>query len=147
MWKVAIEDDQANQTVVDLVRDEYTIGRDAVNTVRLTERNISRRHAILKRNGVDWVVRDLSSYNGCFVNGARVSMERHLAHGDLLQLGDYWLELLDDAIQTKQDPESKTATLPGRQSQTIRDLPIRLVMIAGPTIGSSFPLLGKRIDI
>ena len=44
MWKLSIEDDQANQTVVDLSRDEYTIGRDVVNTVRLTERNISRKH-------------------------------------------------------------------------------------------------------
>jgi len=32
MWKVSIEDDQANQTMVDLVRDEYSIGRDPANT-------------------------------------------------------------------------------------------------------------------
>src|SRR3954471_2989210 len=62
MWKLSIEDDQANQTVVDLSRDEYTIGRDVVNTVRLTERNISRKHALLRKNGVGWVVKDLTSY-------------------------------------------------------------------------------------
>jgi pSer/pThr/pTyr-binding forkhead associated (FHA) protein len=146
MWKLSIEDDQANQTVVDLVRDEYSIGRDVNNTVRLTERNISRKHAILKRNGAgDWAVKDLGSYNGCFVNGVRVSGESPLKHGDLLQLGDYRLEVLDDAANKADD--SKTSTLPGRQGQTIRDLPNRLVMILGPAVGASFPLLDKRVVI
>lgn len=147
MWKLSIEDDQANQTVVDLMRDEYAIGRDVMNTVRLTERNISRKHAVLRRNGSGWLVRDSGSYNGCFVNGVRVAGEEPLKHGDLLQLGDYRLELIDDDAVNRADPESKTATLPGRQSQTIRELPNRLVMILGPTIGASFPLLDKRIVI
>jgi pSer/pThr/pTyr-binding forkhead associated (FHA) protein len=147
MWKLSIEDDQANQTVVDLSRDEYTIGRDVVNTVRLTERNISRKHALLRKNGVGWVVKDLTSYNGCFVNGGRVAGERGLKHGDLLQLGDYRLELIDEDTAVRLDPESKTATIPGRPSQTIRELPNRLVMILGPAVGASFPLLDKRLVI
>jgi pSer/pThr/pTyr-binding forkhead associated (FHA) protein len=147
MWKLSIEDDQANQTVVDLSRDEYTIGRDVVNTVRLTERNISRKHALLRKNGAGWVVKDLTSYNGCFVNGGRVAGERGLKHGDLLQLGDYRLELIDEEALARLDPESKTATIPGRPSQTIRELPNRLVMIVGPAVGASFPLLDKRLVI
>lgn len=146
MWKLSIEDDQANQTVVDLARDEYSVGRDISNTIRLTERNISRKHAVVKRNGIGWLVKDLSSYNGCFVNGVRVSGEHPLRHGDLLQLGDYRLELVDDAVAAA-DPEAKASTLPGRPSQTIRELPNRLVMITGPNIGASFPLLEKKIVI
>jgi hypothetical protein len=34
MWKLTIEDDQANKTVVHLVRDEYTIGRAEDNAIR-----------------------------------------------------------------------------------------------------------------
>ena len=147
MWKLSIEDDQANQTVVDLTRDEYSVGRDVANTVRLTERNISRKHLVLHKNSAGWVVKDLSSYNGCFVNGSRVSAEARLNHGDLLQLGDYRLELLDDAILVKPDPDSKSTTIPGRQSQTIRELPNRIVMISGPAVGASFPLLDKRVVI
>lgn len=147
MWKLSIEDDQANQTVVDLSRDEYSIGRDVANAVRLTERNISRKHALLRKNGVGWIVKDLTSYNGCFVNGGRVSGERPLKHGDLLQLGDYRLELIDEDAAARLDPESKTATIPGRPSQTIRELPNRLVMILGPAVGASFPLLDKQLVI
>jgi pSer/pThr/pTyr-binding forkhead associated (FHA) protein len=94
MWKLAIEDDQGNRTVVNLVRDEYSIGRAEENTVRLTERNISRQHAKLAKNGSGWVLSDLKSYNGCFLNGARIQSGHKVAHGDLLQLGDYRLDPL-----------------------------------------------------
>ena len=50
MWKLTIEDDEGKRTPLSLGREEYSIGRGEENTVRLTERNISRKHAVLKRN-------------------------------------------------------------------------------------------------
>ena len=44
MWKLVIEDDEGKRTVVPLSRDDYTIGRQEGNTIRLTERNVSRTH-------------------------------------------------------------------------------------------------------
>ena len=44
MWKLVIEDDEGKRTVVPLTRDDYTIGRKEGNTIRLTERNVSRDH-------------------------------------------------------------------------------------------------------
>src|SRR5260221_12051688 len=58
MWKLSIEDDQANQTGVDLSRDEYAIGRDVGNTVWLTERNILPNDAVLRKKGGRWLVQD-----------------------------------------------------------------------------------------
>ena len=98
MWKLTIEDDQASKTVVHLVRHDYSIGRAEDNTVRLTERNISRRHAMLTKPADHWLLLDFSSYNGCYVNGQRVSDKHEIVHGDLVQLGDYRLQLLDDSI-------------------------------------------------
>jgi ABC transport system ATP-binding/permease protein len=145
MWKLNIEDDQANVTTVNLVRDEYTIGRDVGNTVRLTERNISRMHAALRRSGDGWILQDSKSYNGCFVNGKRVVGEQTVGHADLIQLGDYRLELLDDATQTA---ESASSTLPVRPlSQTLKELPDRLVMLAGPAVGVPFSLLQKKVIV
>src|SRR5579864_7457650 len=93
MWKLVIEDDEGKRTVVPLTRDAYSIGRKEGNTIRLTERNVSREHArLLKRNGAagatgaekaSFVLEDLSSYNGVFVNGFRVTHSQDLAHGDL----------------------------------------------------------------
>src|SRR4051812_21239747 len=144
MWKLTIEDDQASKTVVHLVRDDYTIGRAEENTVRLTERNISRRHARLTKPGERWLLLDLSSYNGCYVNGQRVSEKHEIVHGDLVQLGDYRLQILDDSIL---DPVSfdKAVTMPAApRSQALLGQPDRLVMVAGPTVGAEFPLTQDR---
>jgi len=144
MWKLTIEDDQASKTVVHLVRDDYTIGRAEENTVRLTERNISRRHARLTKSGERWLLLDLTSYNGCYVNGQRVSDKHEIVHGDLVQLGDYRLQVLDDSIV---DPVTfdKAVTMPAApRSQALLGQPDRLVMVVGPTVGAEFPLTQDR---
>ena len=50
MWKLVIEDDEGKRTVVPLARDDYTIGRQEGNTIRLTERNVSRHHGRVRRS-------------------------------------------------------------------------------------------------
>jgi ABC transport system ATP-binding/permease protein len=141
MWKLTIEDDQANRTVVPLARDEYLIGRGEDNTVRLTERNISRRHARIAREAERWVVFDAGSYNGCYVNGARVSHRQELQHGDLVQLGDYRLELVDEALEQAPTAFDSKATVPAApRSSTLLGQPDRLVMLVGPTPGAEFAL-------
>jgi len=141
MWKLTIEDDQANQTVVPLARDEYSIGRGEDNTVRLTERNISRRHARIAREAERWIVFDAGSYNGCYVNGARVNQRQDLTHGDLVQLGDYRLELIDEALEQPAPGFDSKATVPAApRAQTLLGQPDRLVMLVGPTPGVEYPL-------
>jgi pSer/pThr/pTyr-binding forkhead associated (FHA) protein len=140
MWKLTIEDDQASKTVVHLVRDDYAIGRAEENTVRLTERNISRRHARLTKPGERWVLFDLSSYNGCYVNGQRVSEQHEIVHGDLVQLGDYRLQVLDDTV-VESAPFDKAVTMPAApRSQALLGQPDRLVMVVGPSVGAEYPL-------
>ncbi|HEY4107043.1 MAG TPA: FHA domain-containing protein [Polyangiaceae bacterium] len=144
MWKLTIEDDQASKTVVHLVRDDYSIGRAEENTVRLTERNISRRHARLTKPGEHWVLFDLSSYNGCYVNGQRVSGQQEIVHGDLVQLGDYRLQVIDDSI-AEPAPFDKAVTMPAApRSQALMHQPDRLVMVVGPSVGAEFPLTQDR---
>ncbi len=141
MWKLTIEDDQASKTVVHLVRDDYTIGRAEENTVRLTERNISRRHARLSKPGERWMLLDMTSYNGCYVNGQRVNERHEIVHGDLVQLGDYRLQVLDDSI-VEPATFDKAVTMPAApRSQGLLGQPDRLVMVVGPSVGAEYPLL------
>src|ERR1044071_10398347 len=89
MWKLTIEDDEGKRTPLPLVRDEYTIGRGEENTVRLTERNISRRHATLRlEQESGWVIVDTSSRNGSYVNAVRLVGEHFVNEGDIVQVGD-----------------------------------------------------------
>jgi pSer/pThr/pTyr-binding forkhead associated (FHA) protein len=146
MWKLSIEDDQGNKTVVNLVRDEYSIGRAEENAVRLTERNISRQHGKLTREDSQWTLTDLRSYNGCFVNGVRVGEPHRLEHGDLVQLGDYRLEIVDTALGA--GIGTQAATVPAvAKSQALLGQPDRLVMLSSPAAGSEFPLLAERMII
>jgi pSer/pThr/pTyr-binding forkhead associated (FHA) protein len=99
MFKLIIQDDEGKTTVVPLIRDEITIGRKEGNTIRLTERNVSRRHARLVKNNGNVVIEDLDSYNGIRVNGTRIAGRATVAETDRIQIGDYLLELkLDRAL-------------------------------------------------
>ncbi|AKT38286.1 FHA domain-containing protein [Chondromyces crocatus] len=144
MWKLTIEDDEGKQTTLPLAHDEYALGRDEANSIRLTDRNISRKHAVLSKNGQGWTVRDLDSYNGTFVNGVRVAGDQHLRHADLVQLGDYRLEVIDESLLAVPTPapEGRGTTL-----SPLHTRPDRLVMIVGPTPGAEFALDGERLNI
>jgi len=144
MWKLTIEDDEGKQTSLPLAHDEYALGRAESNSIRLTDRNISRNHAVLTKSGQDWMVRDFDSYNGTFVNGVRVVGEQVLRHGDMVQLGDYRLELVDEVLLQVPSPapEGRGTTL-----SPLHTRPDRLVMIVGPTPGAEYPLDGDRLNI
>src|SRR5439155_1014204 len=64
-------------------------GRQEGNTIRLTERNVSRRHARLLRQNGHILVEDLGSYNGIRINGDRIQGQVQVNEGDLIQIGDY----------------------------------------------------------
>lgn len=104
--KLIIEDDEGRKTVVPFVREEITIGRQEGNTIRLTERNVSRRHARLIRHNGSVVVEDLGSYNGIKINGERIQGQTSVQDGDLIQIGDY-----DLAIQTESMAQLPPPTL------------------------------------
>ncbi|MBK9033877.1 MAG: FHA domain-containing protein [Myxococcales bacterium] len=99
MFKLVIQDDEGKTTVVPLVRDEITIGRKEGNTIRLTERNVSRKHARISRANGAVAIEDLGSYNGVRVNGTRISQRTVLAVSDRVQIGDYLIELKAEGVE------------------------------------------------
>ncbi|MEM6960878.1 MAG: FHA domain-containing protein [Myxococcota bacterium] len=131
MYKLVISDDEGKTTVVPLVRDEITIGRKEGNIIRLTERNVSRRHALLQRDGASFVVHDLRSYNGVRVNGRRMESELALKSGDTIAIGDYLL-----ALQL----ESSEQVGAGIAVSDAPVAPPRLVMLTQPAPGAEFAI-------
>jgi ABC transport system ATP-binding/permease protein len=93
VFKLTIEDDEGKTTVVPLARDEMTIGRLEGNTIRLTERNISRRHARLSQQDGGLYIEDLASFTGVRVNGTKIGSPTPLREGDEVQIGDYRIVL------------------------------------------------------
>src|SRR5262249_38709182 len=65
-----------------LGEDPTLIGRLPECAVPLSDQQVSRRHAEVRARGDGYVVTDLGSTNGTFVNGARLVGGRTLADGD-----------------------------------------------------------------
>ncbi len=63
-----------------------TIGREAGNLIKLDDHEISRRHAEIRRVGGVYIVGDLKSSNGTFLNDAKVE-RAELAGGDRIRIG------------------------------------------------------------
>ena len=125
MFKLVIQDDEGKTTVVPLIRDEITIGRKEGNTIRLTERNVSRRHARILRSNNEVQIEDLGSYNGIRVNNARIAERVSLRISDQVQIGDYKLYLKAEGEQQVDDA---------------RTMPIERVDEAGSNGSPTMPL-------
>ena len=93
IFKLIIEDDEGKTTVFPLADGDLTIGRKDGNTIRLMERNVSRRHARVERTNGAVFIQDLDSYNGVKINGERISGKFEVKEGDLIEIGDYHLAL------------------------------------------------------
>jgi hypothetical protein len=68
-----------------------TIGRRPDNTIVIDSPAASSHHACVTLEGQDFILEDLGSTNGTFVNDARVSRQT-LRHGDVVRIGDHTLE-------------------------------------------------------
>jgi ABC transport system ATP-binding/permease protein len=74
--------------VYHLDAEEIYIGRESTNTIVINDVQVSRRHAKLEQKGSAYVIQDLGSTNGTFVNGARISGTQALNPGDMVALGE-----------------------------------------------------------
>lgn len=77
--------------------DQLTIGRDSTNPVAINDAEVSRKHARLMFQGGKYVLEDLGSTNGTFVNGQRLAGPVVLKPGDVVSLGEQ-IVLMYDAI-------------------------------------------------
>jgi eukaryotic-like serine/threonine-protein kinase len=66
--------------------DSVMVGRDRTCSIVLSHPAVSRRHARMTLNGAAWVLEDLQSANGTYVNNTRVDKVR-LKAGDVVRFG------------------------------------------------------------
>jgi hypothetical protein len=70
------------------LRGEVRLGRDRSNAIVLSDGKVSRHHIRLDPIRGTYILSDLGSANGTFVNGVRVTQPVRLRDGDLINLGD-----------------------------------------------------------
>lgn len=146
MYKLVISDDEGKTIIVPLVRDLITVGRQDGNTIRLTERNVSRQHARIVREEKGYRIEDLSSSNGITVNGVRIERSAELADGDRVGVGDYVL-----ALRAETPGATTTRALSTRASVPSAGFgappPARLVMLSAPAPGAEFSINKPVVSI
>jgi adenylate cyclase len=87
-----------------------TLGRHPNNTHQVLDRIVSKEHCHVDRVGDDWVLKDLGSLNGTFVNGKRVDTHR-LAHGDEITIGSTRI-VFQDAAAASAAPQASNPPRP-----------------------------------
>ena len=110
----------------------WTVGRSDDNNFVLTDRWISRNHAMLQCTETgDFYLIDLGSRNGSFVNGRRVSIPVTIRNGDRLTFGQTELEFHAPSSTNQFDSsqnlekETLTSTLHVRRLMSVMVVDIR----------------------
>ncbi|HET7843451.1 MAG TPA: SpoIIE family protein phosphatase, partial [Xanthomonadales bacterium] len=119
---------------------EVVLGRGELADVRLDDTTVSRRHAIVRPDGDDWVVEDLGSANGTFVGEQRVEAPTRLVPGDPFRVGQLRLSFALVATEPTQPPPLTPLPEDSSQGRLFQDLlsRVRLFVDLGE-LGASRP--------
>jgi pSer/pThr/pTyr-binding forkhead associated (FHA) protein len=90
-----------------LKKDLISVGRHDSNDCTLPYAGVSRRHAEIRHQGGEWLIVDLESTNGTFVNGVRIpAYEPHpLRDGDRIRLGRAEILVAESAALRRVPPD------------------------------------------
>ncbi|NIM95162.1 MAG: FHA domain-containing protein [Anaerolineales bacterium] len=109
--------------VFDLTKEITTMGRDVANDIVLGDPEVSRQHARLTRTPGGYVLEDLGSTNGTFVNNERLAAPRVLRGGDVVGLSEK--VTLDFEFITSETAETvvSPSAEPAVPTPTVREAP------------------------
>src|SRR5258706_1562750 len=103
--KLLYRDAQGKDASVDVVPDGAFLGRAADCVVRTDDAMVSRKNCKISFSGGRWVVEDLGSSNGTFVNEVRVQ-KQILNHADVVRCGTLQVRFVEVAEQAVQKPRT-----------------------------------------
>ena len=128
-----------------------TLGRHPDNTVQILDRIISKTHCQVVAEDGGYIIRDLGSMNGTYVNGVRVE-NMQLNDGDEISIGTTKLVYRTSQAPAQQSPPptpTVTAAQPARNSSPYPGVPTSRPMQPPPQPQSFFqpPELLSRVSI
>jgi adenylate cyclase len=105
-------------------KNYWTIGRSQENDIVIRDHSMSRNHAIIQCNETgDYLLIDLGSSNGSFVNGKRVSVPISLQNGDRILFGKSHVEFYvlgrELSTQTSREEDTQTNLLHERRLMSV----------------------------
>jgi predicted component of type VI protein secretion system len=95
---------------IELAGDSKTIGREPANDIVVENLLVSGYHARIDPAGREYVLTDLQSKNGTFLNGERVTSTK-LKNGDQILIGKHTLVFTLDPAEIEADPKLTEETM------------------------------------
>lgn len=92
----------------DLTKNEVYLGRDITNDIVINDPEISRKHARLTLQSGGYLLEDLGSTNGTFIDGQRITGPHMMSRNEVIMLGDNVSLVYDTAA----DPDATVAVSP-----------------------------------
>jgi EAL domain-containing protein (putative c-di-GMP-specific phosphodiesterase class I) len=98
---------------ISLDRLPFRIGRAADAEFVIHSTRVSKEHAEIDRRRSTWIVRDLGSRNGTFLNGERISDARRLRHGDVVHVASRAFSFHLEGARAERDDATMLGTTGG----------------------------------
>lgn len=102
-----------------LVKGYYVIGRADDADLIISNKDVSRHHAAVNYDGADFIIKDLNSTNGTFVNSRKI-VKHNLQPGDEISVGDYSI-FFDDGSGSFFYPEETEISRKGKETVIIEN--------------------------
>ena len=107
---VAILQPLKNSKSIPIDRAVVLVGRaDQCDVVITGSKKISRRHCCLVQSDTTYLIRDLGSTNGVWINGKRVNLEGEMREGDQVAIGDVMFHFYPDGARKPARPAPPAA--------------------------------------
>jgi pSer/pThr/pTyr-binding forkhead associated (FHA) protein len=121
-----------------------TIGRHASNDICIPEQHVSRQHAVINYRSGMFVLTDLGSANGTFLNDQQVAQPLPLVAGDVIRLYVPILQFSALVSDDERREAERNGTLISATTSTGKG---KLIITNGPQEGNIIPLLLRTVRI
>jgi pilus assembly protein CpaF len=111
MFTVVITEKEGSERRLTFTEPEVTIGRVPGNDVVLPKGNVSKRHSRIVLKDNRFIVVDLKSTNGTYVNGRKITSPLVVKEGDKIYVGDFVLTLEGDPAMSALPSSMKQPSL------------------------------------
>ena len=103
-------------------KSKIVVGREPKCDIHIDNLGISREHCAFSQRGDAYLVQDLNSSNGTYVNGRKIT-EHFLNHDDEIVIGKYMLKFKNDAQVANKAEDTEAAPVPDTLNTYVMDGP------------------------
>jgi pilus assembly protein CpaF len=155
MFSITVTEKGGEQRRLDFDKPEITIGRVQGNDVILPKGNVSKRHARIVLKDGKFIIVDLKSTNGTYVNGRKITSPLVVKETDKIYIGDFILGVEEtggrtsDAGRQREDGGMQPAPLPpigGHEPMMDRGMGMAMAQEPPPRMdGPPRPMMGPPL--